>query len=912
MRFHSVVLVSAVVVLFTHIAFPQGKGGGDGSSPAVIVTLGKPNVWTLDQAHYLLERNRAHDLGIAAVDPAPLDPNETVGYRIDAIKSLFSAQVQFDQSVGAKNAAATQQYQIDSARFNELRQQQDELRPKQAAAAAALASAQYEATLAKEKSDANPTDKQLKQESDDAQANVSRLTAVKAALDGEASSLATAVGSSAPSLSVTSSLPSDTGATTILGANSTFDKILGSIPGGLTQSKLGASIRLDNYINMQYEIVAKQLTLLRDEAGENNLVLFVELPQSIYATQKLKLYPDVEALWGNHLVQTWWQIDSIRTAVPPDPNESSDTSAGERPEEPPPPNTEQLHQLDELKKLNATNLQAVPKTDEKYGWYAALPGREKEDFQKWLTHWSFPTVSATNHSYALDLIPRQSALNVAEAHSVSHAYGFAGLFGLLSGFGGKARYERQHDQYDQFVQQEVFASAFGKGESQFGWTFGPLPGTKRLAPGLRTTYAVIVVPKNTRTLTLSGYGCAYRRRTVPENPFAFESGKGEDCGKEPVTFELEVPSDRESWWVDQVFYKPIAAGQRVTVEIDGDFTPQIGVLINGTPLQKVVSLGQPITEQASFNIPANEGSGVQGAFELVGGNTLMLSFAMPTGYVGTPRIALVSPTKAMEINDLPLERVNEAKATKDNPVRVSRSDTMFYQPTNIIRMAPEYCSQNCAAGSGGSESTTLQIFGWRFTPQSRRDSPTLLLNGKALTVVDAAATLGDNQFRIVNDSLIQARFNRKDAFPHWHVDLFEHYPNGEQVTFSRDDDGPMENLKCTVVDPKKAKAGDPQSLELSIGGDFLNPAFAPAGSKFTVTSANYDSAKGWDVVGSTTDPITAGAITFKGTASPTQLPLCKCGGIEKIASCGAAPSTTPPKPVKAKATPPPQAHKSHP
>src|ERR1700731_2237342 len=48
------------------LAFGQGQQKPRTLAPTVIVTVGRPNVWTMEQAHYLLEKNRAHDFGIAA------------------------------------------------------------------------------------------------------------------------------------------------------------------------------------------------------------------------------------------------------------------------------------------------------------------------------------------------------------------------------------------------------------------------------------------------------------------------------------------------------------------------------------------------------------------------------------------------------------------------------------------------------------------------------------------------------------------------------------------------------------------------------------------------------------------------------------------------------------------------------
>src|SRR5882724_6834502 len=82
------VLIALLFMVVTFRSYAQGEGANNVFAPNVIVTLGKPNIWTMEQAHYLLEKNRAHDLGIAATDVGPLDANEIVGYRLEALKSL--------------------------------------------------------------------------------------------------------------------------------------------------------------------------------------------------------------------------------------------------------------------------------------------------------------------------------------------------------------------------------------------------------------------------------------------------------------------------------------------------------------------------------------------------------------------------------------------------------------------------------------------------------------------------------------------------------------------------------------------------------------------------------------------------------------------------------------------------------
>jgi hypothetical protein len=110
----------------------------------------------------------------------------------------------------------------------------------------------------------------------------------------------------------------------------------------------------------------------------------------------------------------------------------------------------------------------------------------------------------------VDIIPRQSALNVNSIHQTSSGLAIAAHFMATFGFGGKVDYQRQRDVYDQFVYQDIFASGFGKGSNVFGWTFGALPGTKALAPGVRTTFAVLVIPANAKQIEVVGRGYAYR------------------------------------------------------------------------------------------------------------------------------------------------------------------------------------------------------------------------------------------------------------------------------------------------------------------------------------------------------------------------------------------------------------------
>ncbi len=973
------------VVVVAGRAWPQGEGPGNVIAPTVVVELGKPNVWTMEQAHYLLEKNRAHDLSLAAQDLGPLDANEIVGYRLEALKTLFAAQIQYDATAGAKNRATASQYKVDIAHYNALRNQQDQLRARQAAFATELAAAQYKLSVLQAETPSDAAKIQLQQ------AEVARITAEKAGVDSELNSVTSAMGAEPALSSLTSSVPTtDALSGSAVGTNPVFTQMLQGLPPGLNNSKIQASIKLDNYINLQYEIVAKQLTLLRDEAGPRNRVIFLELPQSVYVTQKFKYFlPDFPALLGAHLVQSWWKIQEVLVAEPleadedgrplrpPDREElravleQQRVNEGTGPVNAKPGATEKcrpahialaafLYADDECGKLywdtaaaaNLRQQQAPPKrradaggkpkpqpnTQQPSGTQlglfrlAASPllidpaasctsgdARETahDDSRKdqgqicdWATKWKFALLrdghvpladaptdqakplelanllepEATRPAYALDLIPRQSALNVADAHSSSHAYGFAGLFGFLTGLGGKARYEQQRDRYSQFAQQEAYASAFGKGQEIFGWTFGPLPGTKRMAPGLRTTYAVLVVPKNARFIRLQGYGCGYRRRTVPKNPFLYDDADKsvDECGK-PIIYDIEIPSGDDDFDIEKIYYKPQPAGQRSTVELEGQFSPQIGILVNGTPLQKVVSIAQPMLERPDFKFPSNAGDpGVQGVYEAIGTKRLIMSFVMPAGFSGTPQIALVTPSREAVINAFDLDihdgtdRHHHDDRTVHHRQELRASAPMFYPPLSIAKLTPDYSQATDQLAAPEKPSVLIQLFGQGFDPTSNN---ALLVNGRVMKrqePFDSHKELALDEYRIVRSGIMQVRIDRKKNYPHWQVNFLEDDGNqSQQAAFAYDDDGPPDYPTCTM----QTKTEDKTSvLSIVLKGSFFSSGYAPTASNDNIklTSAVLVSPNEWDITATPVKQVPEGIITLKGPLNSPQFSLSSC------------------------------------
>ncbi|MBK8148639.1 MAG: hypothetical protein IPK58_10645 [Acidobacteria bacterium] len=166
----------------------------------------------------------------------------------------------------------------------------------------------------------------------------------------------------------------------------------------------------------------------------------------------------------------------------------------------------------------------------------------------------------------VDMFPKQSSLNVNDLRMTSNAFSFKGLLKLLSGFGLSSNYERNRERYSQFVQQELYSSSFGKGAREFGWTFNPMPGTKRVASGARTTFAVMIVPKDTTGVFLRSKGCYFSRSAQEPQNFAdtdWLSKMSDDkrgCSAER-TFYIEIPdAGNREFFATAIKYSSVGKG----------------------------------------------------------------------------------------------------------------------------------------------------------------------------------------------------------------------------------------------------------------------------------------------------------------------------------------------------------------
>jgi predicted nucleic acid-binding Zn-ribbon protein len=825
----------------------------------VVISFGQPNIWSLEQAHYLLARMNRQNLDLQTAALGDLDPNAANASRIDILKTLIEAGVKFDDAARVNNQLLRSDKTFNSQRRQDLLSRRSSLQAESTQLARELAE------LKISKAEATTDEDRAR-----IQAEIEAKTEQKAAVDNEVTQTNGELqGLTSASGNFTSTEPSDTsGSFSSDKLKGDLDEIIKRVP--LISPTIAATLRLDNHIQMQYEIIAKQLTLLRDEVGPGERLVFLELPQSVNATQdkaENKMAQvwwriagftrvDKEALFQNELndikkkiasiridldkndnltitfTQNWLnlrtQLDQLcreefyREQVIEEANKLKDAKKKQELCE------KVVHDLEQIRKAIDDTKEAIRSVDDQkiklqkerarlsqaftalstkyeklrleqvrrkvreqqdaadkllqgggtktseivsktislmsrqgnsldfksaeYGNSQGEKGKEysaTEDGREYVNLDLFAAASEDdkqrlragramdnandfsllrNRSVrTIDIIPRQNALNVNDTKQRVSKTGIFAAFSFLFGFGGKFGYERQREQSEQFLNQELFTSGFGKGETDFGWNFYPFAGTKQLAPGVRTTYAIAIIPDDAESIVLKARGCYFpRKENQPLNydmagatEWTARNPKVGSCTPQEQVFVLPVPGgsgDGADFYVTEVRYsahrKP---GERMVASIYGQNLPtQIGVLVNGVPLTQSVGLAQLSVESIlGDKVKENCVGQICGRFERIDPNQIVISFNMPPDFVGSPRVGLVGPGKAIELNRLYLN-INGTDDTQ-----LEGAEWMFGKPPTEasrsiadFKVAPAPDPQNGMNGvlSGGKFKDTDTIY----------------------------------------------------------------------------------------------------------------------------------------------------------------------------------------------------------
>ncbi|HLL77843.1 MAG TPA: proprotein convertase P-domain-containing protein [Pyrinomonadaceae bacterium] len=851
----------------------------------IVINAEQPNLWTLEQAHYLLAQMHRRNLDLRAKRLEDLDPNEIAGLRFDVMRMLVEFGATFNQADLVSNRLLSENRTFNSERRQQLIDDRDGLRRQVRRLNAEIEDLEVEKAGTEDEDDVKRID-----------ARIAAKTARRDSLNTEIEGLNTELG--------TLAAPSGTPAATTGGAtfnpeklpDSTFDEAFGKAAAKQIEKfndspKLNASLRLDNFIQMQYEIISKQLSLLRDELGPGERLVFLELPQTVNAAhheskrkwaqswwriagytkrvptgQKprpvqhpafnealnqapIKIGEDLDSIYQGQAIQVG--VSATPTPLPcvlmtpgppvrstkaistfdgppptPTPTPTPVTVKGTRGRPTPTPTptpapvpTANAHSLPvkasgEVTKVTVTlhslrhpnpddldimlvgpegqnvllmsdaggsnaadgltitfddaSAYPLPDTTTLAAHPAYRPGNYDATVDKFLKPapaplggsslsifngtnpngtwslfiadddgpvegsigggWSltittdcrrdvpppqlelnykdeFVSLDNTSQSGSIlegkllskpgtrtwledrrvrtvELIPRQGSLNVNDMNLKVTSGAFNFVLSTLFGFGSSLNIQRQREQFSQFVQQELYSSAFGKGAREFGWTFTPMPGMDRLMSGVRTTYAVVVVPEEATSLVLESNGCYFPRSYFP--PTNFEHTKSDEwnigsrtsrnCGGNSAdgirskAFVVPIPKSRATapgndFWVNGVSFQPVGKGKRIVVSLSGEnFSPQVGVLVNGVALPQSIGLAQPLfrddSEAGRLTREDFREAEVKGEIERIDPNKIVFHFKMAPDFQGTPTITLIGPGRAVDINWLKNVSIN--------------------------------------------------------------------------------------------------------------------------------------------------------------------------------------------------------------------------------------------------------------
>src|SRR5215208_1346855 len=94
----------------------------------IVVNADQPNLWTLEQAHYLLAQMHRRNLDLKAKNLEELDPNEINGLRFDVMRMLIEFGATFNQADLTSNRLFSQNQSFNSERRRTLTAESDRLR----------------------------------------------------------------------------------------------------------------------------------------------------------------------------------------------------------------------------------------------------------------------------------------------------------------------------------------------------------------------------------------------------------------------------------------------------------------------------------------------------------------------------------------------------------------------------------------------------------------------------------------------------------------------------------------------------------------------------------------------------------------------------------------------------------------
>jgi hypothetical protein len=94
---------------------------------AIVINAEQPNIWTLEQAHYLLAQMHRRNLDLKAEGLGKLDPNEINGLNLEVLRTLIEFGAVYDDAARFNNSLLAPRKRADADRSLRLQRRRDEL-----------------------------------------------------------------------------------------------------------------------------------------------------------------------------------------------------------------------------------------------------------------------------------------------------------------------------------------------------------------------------------------------------------------------------------------------------------------------------------------------------------------------------------------------------------------------------------------------------------------------------------------------------------------------------------------------------------------------------------------------------------------------------------------------------------------
>ena len=267
--------------------------------PKLEITVAQPKIWQYERVNSLLDGLLRDVQGVSLSDLTNLDPNAPNGAAVKFVQSMLEIGVEYDQAAGVTNKLALQNYAASqnsaSAQISANNTYLQQLYQQRTAITGQLQTAALQdATLQGQLASTDPT----------TSADASLTTQEKAAA-AEVSGLQTqlnSINTQITSASSTTALPAvptlATPTPTSAETANTFSSFLGNLPPALTNNIVSelqspsypATKRLDNFMTLLYERLAREISVLQDDVMRDpeNVPFLVQFDVGLYPSSQAK------------------------------------------------------------------------------------------------------------------------------------------------------------------------------------------------------------------------------------------------------------------------------------------------------------------------------------------------------------------------------------------------------------------------------------------------------------------------------------------------------------------------------------------------------------------------------------------------------------------------------------------------